>query len=205
MNDKDLNQVVGLKQLAPYRDDVKKQRPNYKALQSFKAEAAAAMQQQGKKRKKHRADGHGQGHRPWQQDGEQRQGAGVGRPWSGGKQQQGREGAREEGKGSQGGQQQQFKQSKHKQQQKVELDPEARSKARLESYGKLSLKRDKPESEGKQHDGKQQRQQQNGKKRKKPEAPVGRLAKVQIEKELTKAQKKNLKRLLKRKEERGEL
>jgi protein KRI1 len=206
MSDKDLNQIVGLKQLAPYRDDVKKLRPNYKALQSIKAEAAAATQQQAKKRKKHGANGQGQGGRPWQGGSKQQQRPGERKPWSGGKQQQQqqREGAQEQGQQ----QQQQLKLKKPKQkagQQQAELDPEARSKARLESYGKLSLKRDKQEAQAKQQGGQQEKQQQKAKKRKKPEAPAGRLAKVQVEGTLTKAQRKNLKRLLKRREERGEL
>ncbi|KAF5829462.1 hypothetical protein DUNSADRAFT_16043 [Dunaliella salina] len=36
-DDKELNQIVGLKKLAPYREDQTKQRPNYKALQALRA------------------------------------------------------------------------------------------------------------------------------------------------------------------------
>ncbi|GIL71939.1 hypothetical protein Vretimale_611 [Volvox reticuliferus] len=38
LDDKALNQVVGIKRLAPYRDDLNKLRPNYKALEMIKGE-----------------------------------------------------------------------------------------------------------------------------------------------------------------------
>lgn len=39
LDDKALNQVVGMKRLAPYREDTTKLRPNYKALEMIKGEA----------------------------------------------------------------------------------------------------------------------------------------------------------------------
>ncbi|MEW5312524.1 MAG: hypothetical protein WDW38_004154 [Sanguina aurantia] len=38
-SDKELNTVAGLKRLAPYREDLGKQRPNYKALEALKSQA----------------------------------------------------------------------------------------------------------------------------------------------------------------------
>lgn len=38
LDDKALNQVVGMKKLAPYREDATKLRPNYKALQMIREE-----------------------------------------------------------------------------------------------------------------------------------------------------------------------
>eukprot|EP00882_Tetradesmus_deserticola_P032815 GHRQ01037409.1.p2 GENE.GHRQ01037409.1~~GHRQ01037409.1.p2 ORF type:complete len:152 (-),score=90.38 GHRQ01037409.1:214-669(-) len=54
LSDKQLNQIAGLRLLAPYRDDNKRLRPNYKALQSIKGEAAAAaaLRRQKKEREK---------------------------------------------------------------------------------------------------------------------------------------------------------
>ncbi|KXZ47073.1 hypothetical protein GPECTOR_38g310 [Gonium pectorale] len=40
LDDKMLNQVVGIKRLAPYRTDLEKQRPNYKALEMIKGDLA---------------------------------------------------------------------------------------------------------------------------------------------------------------------
>ncbi|PNH07982.1 Protein KRI1 [Tetrabaena socialis] len=45
LDDKSLNQVVGIKRLAPYRDDLDKLRPNYKALQMVKGDMANTKQQ----------------------------------------------------------------------------------------------------------------------------------------------------------------
>lgn len=42
LDDKSLNQVVGIKRLAPYREDATKLRPNYKALQMVTADAGEA-------------------------------------------------------------------------------------------------------------------------------------------------------------------
>ncbi len=42
LDDKQLNAVVGMKRLAPYRDDAERMRPNYKALTAIKGELAAA-------------------------------------------------------------------------------------------------------------------------------------------------------------------
>ncbi|PNW77549.1 hypothetical protein CHLRE_10g441450v5 [Chlamydomonas reinhardtii] len=52
LDDKSLNQVVGIKRLAPYREDATKLRPNYKALQMVTADAANAKQKRREYKKR---------------------------------------------------------------------------------------------------------------------------------------------------------
>ncbi|RMZ53256.1 hypothetical protein APUTEX25_005245 [Auxenochlorella protothecoides] len=75
MADKELNQVVGLKLLAPYRDEHRKVRPNYGAVNALKQQVAA---QAGAKRKRG-SSGHGEKGPVWRH-GDVREGASEGMP-----------------------------------------------------------------------------------------------------------------------------
>ncbi|KAG2432858.1 hypothetical protein HXX76_008591 [Chlamydomonas incerta] len=52
LDDRSLNQVVGIKRLAPYREEATKLRPNYKALEMVTAEAANAKQKRREYKKR---------------------------------------------------------------------------------------------------------------------------------------------------------
>eukprot|EP00879_Flechtneria_rotunda_P005332 GHRR01005619.1.p1 GENE.GHRR01005619.1~~GHRR01005619.1.p1 ORF type:complete len:408 (+),score=198.32 GHRR01005619.1:1169-2392(+) len=226
--DKQLNQIAGLKLIAPYRENSKKLRPNYKALQSIKGMAAAttALRKQRKDRekwkekkrqqKRKQQQGAGQQH---QQEGRQQQQRDKGNSQQ--QQQQWQQGQKREMEQRVDGQQkwQQFKQRPQKQQQKqqkplTQMTAEEKQAARLASYAKLTLKpsteqqhqQDGPQASGgskykKRKTGHQQQDGQQGKcHHPLPAATPGRLASLQLQGPLTKAQKKNLLRSLKRKE-----
>lgn len=226
--DKDLNQIIGMKRVAaPYQDDGRRLRPNYKALQRIKGEAAAAAavrdhkKQQRREKTKQRPSSRQQGEEQHQQHGKE----------GGHKRQQqqqlaGHKRRHFEHGSKQPWQQQQQPQHKHstqhhsRQQKPVtEMTDEEKQAARLASYAKLTLKPARQDHQdggsGGQHKKQHQQQdgqQQRGKKRSRGEAdqppaqpqPLGRLSRVQVDAaQLTKAQKKNLLRALKRKEKRG--
>ncbi|GLC34476.1 hypothetical protein PLESTB_001257000 [Pleodorina starrii] len=71
LDDKSLNQVVGIKRLAPYRDDLSKLRPNYKALEMVKGEIANSKhpRRQYKKREWTKG-GSRQGGQRWREKGD---------------------------------------------------------------------------------------------------------------------------------------
>jgi protein KRI1 len=223
LSDKQLNSVVGLKLLAPYREGHKKLRPNYKALQELKGEAAAAaaIRRQSRKNKKQKRSSEGAQLESLQAvDGKQKQSS---------VQQQGN--LRQQEPAQQKEQQENLKHQHHKslqqrpqhnnkqkpskqhkqQKQKqtaAELTPEEKQAARLASYAKLSLKPNR-DQQHKLDGGSGSGSKQPSKKRKlnstdeqqQSQAPQpGRLAGVQLAGPLTKAQKKNLLRALKRKE-----
>ncbi|KAF6256564.1 KRI1-like family C-terminal-domain-containing protein [Scenedesmus sp. NREL 46B-D3] len=220
LSDKQLNQIAGLRLLAPYREDNKRLRPNYKALQSIKGEAAAAAalrrqkrereKQKEKQKKQQPKQHHGDGQEHPQQQGQNRHKLG----------QQGQRGQHQQ-------QQQHRHKPQHHQQQKslAEMTAEEKQAARLASYAKLTLKPSKQaqqQAEGlagaaaggagagkgfkkrkaEQQQGEEGSEKQQRKKQKGPAVQPGRLAAagVQLEAPLTKAQKKNLLRALKRKE-----
>ncbi|WIA17436.1 hypothetical protein OEZ85_014286 [Tetradesmus obliquus] len=232
LSDRQLNQIAGLRLLAPYREDSKRLRPNYKALQSIKGEAAAAAAMRRQKREREKQKEWQKKQQPkQQQQGDEAQQQQQ-KPPPPPQQQQGQ---KKQMFGQQGQhqrshhQQQQQQQHRHKQhhqqqQQKplAEMTAEEKQAARLASYAKLTLKPSKQAQEqaeglagaaaagGKgskkrraeqQQEGGEQQQQQK-KKQKGPAVQPGRLAAagVQLEAPLTKAQKKNLLRALKRKE-----
>ncbi|GIL45728.1 hypothetical protein Vafri_2894 [Volvox africanus] len=73
IDDKALNQVVGIKRLAPYRDDLNKLRPNYKALEMIKDGLAndKGQRRQSKKREwQKRSSGGRQGGQWWREKGD---------------------------------------------------------------------------------------------------------------------------------------
>ncbi|KAG2501152.1 hypothetical protein HYH03_000967 [Edaphochlamys debaryana] len=72
LDDKSLNQVVGMKRLAPYREDLDRLRPNYKALAAVKGEAADKFGKQRRQQNKKQG---------WQDKAGPRQG---GQWWGGG-------------------------------------------------------------------------------------------------------------------------
>jgi protein KRI1 len=239
LDDKELNQIMSLKKLAPYRDDAAKVRPNYKALQAakgslpsqpmWKKQKALKQQQQQQQQQQQRVRPAWQVER--QEDGSQPQNGQV----------EGDQEQPQQQDGGDGGQQQQQQQrlqgwkqhsskhhhhhqqqqrphgghsgkhgshhSKHHKQQQQRLDPAAKQQARVESYAKLSLKRDRPsgDHQQQQHTGTWQQRPQKKQKKEAPPLPEGRLAKVAVDVSgLTPAQKKNLKRALKRKEAKGQ-
>lgn len=217
LSDKQLNSVVGLKLLAPYRDGHKKLRPNYKALQELKGEAAAAaarrQSRKDKKRKRQNEGGapHALQHvetQPTQPDSQQQHS---------GQQQQERIKHKKQRQHDDKQQLQQHRQqhnkqkpAKHKKQQQkqqspAELTAEEKQAARLASYAKLSLKPNKEHQQQNDQGSKQAKKKQkldttDTEQQQKQQPQPGRLASVQVDKPLTKAQKKNLLRALKRKE-----
>lgn len=216
--DKELNQIVGMKQLAaPYRDDGKRLRPNYKALQRIKGEAAAAAAMRQQKRDRQKAKEVDRHQRRQQQSAAQQQPAADEQ----GKQQQQQQHGGKKRRFDHANGQQQFKQrpqhrQQRQQQQKslADMTAEEKQAARLASYAKLTLKpQQQQQSAGQQQHGRQhkrhkaagQQQDESKKKKKEPQAqPQGRLAAVPVDAPLTKAQKKNLLRSLKRKEKKAE-
>ncbi len=211
-------QVVGLKKLAPYREDGTKVRPNYKALQSLKSGTGANGENVSGK-DWHR---HWKGRKQGQQDGARGQEWQQQWPKGGKSSKQGGEAAGKHGHGpaadgvgkgafkakrpeQHGKQWQDGKkqhQGHHKQQQQQQqqqlggMTEEERLKARQQSYAKLTLNRGGPEAAG------QHQQQTKGSERKReeegqqqaPATPAGNEALAG----LTKAQRKNYKRSLKR-------
>jgi hypothetical protein len=226
--DKELNQIIGMKMVAaPYRDDSKRLRPNYKALQRIKGEAAAAeaMRQHKRQRQKHKDVERQQRRQQEQQQQRQQEAVEQAARQQNGQQQQ-RPAKQQQ---QHAGNKQRFEQAhgnkpfgqqhrKQQQQQKPlsEMTAEEKQAARLASYAKLTLKPSQQDGErgsaagdGTQHKHKKHRaggdeQQGQHKKSKEPQPqPAGRLAAVPVDKPLTKAQKKNLLRSLKRKEKKG--
>jgi protein KRI1 len=235
LDDKELNQIMSLKKLAPYRDDTSKVRPNYKALQAAKGSLPsqpmwkkhkALQQQQQRMRPAWRVERDEDGSQPQNgrvqgDNGQQQQQQGG---EDGGQQQQRQQQQRPHGWKQHSGKHHHHHQqqrshgghsgkhgshpSKHHKQQQQRLDPASKQQARLESYAKLSLKRDRPsgdQQQQQQHAGSWQQRPQKKQKKDAPPPPEGRLAKVAVDVSgLTPAQKKNLKRALKRKEAKGQ-
>jgi hypothetical protein len=228
LSDKELNQIIGMKKVAaPYRDDSKRLRPNYKALQRIKGEAAAAAAMRQQKRDKQKLkEGERQQRRQQEQQQQQRDQAAQADALQTGQQQQrkhkqqhaGQKRRFEQPHGRPVGQQhKQQRQQKHHQKPLSEMTGEEKQAARLASYAKLTLKPQQHDQQGNnagstQHQHKKQKQpvdqaQQghstNKQNEKQQVQPQGRLSAVPVDKPLTKAQKKNLLRSLKRKERNG--
>ncbi|PSC75398.1 KRI1-like protein [Micractinium conductrix] len=163
LEDKELNSVVGLKRLAPYREEHKKFRPNYQKVNELKLQRQAEQGQGGRGAggsapfgpRQHRQGGRGGGGR-----------SGERGDW---KQQQEQQG---------GGK---WRQQQGEQQHRGEAAPEKQQKSvaerRLESYERPTLKRGRPQQQGSAQPPQQQQpgQQQpgGGQKRKREAAGAG--------------------------------
>ena len=228
--DKELNQIIGMKMVAaPYRDDSKRLRPNYKALQRIKGEAAAAeaMRQHKRQKQKHKDVERQQRRQQEQQQQRQQEAVEQAARQQNGQQQQQRPAKQqqqhagnkrrfEQAHGHKPYGQQHRKQQQQQQKPLSEMTAEEKQAARLASYAKLTLKPSQQDRERgnaggdgmqqmrKKHRAGGDEQQGQHKKKKEPQPqPAGRLAAVPVDKPLTKAQKKNLLRSLKRKEKKG--
>ncbi|GFR40096.1 hypothetical protein Agub_g644 [Astrephomene gubernaculifera] len=233
LDDKSLNQVAGMKRLAPYREDIEKQRPNYKALEMIKGEKAQLKQHRRQHWKKDRQKFRDGGRQGGQRDkaAEAGEAAGVG-PGSAaadgsgdaaaGQQRSGdarkedrkdrkatqrsRDGGENAGpgpgsqaagaaKGGREGKKQQGGKPHGKEREQRQVDP---AQARLASYAVPTLKKDS----GWARDG----QGLAGRKRKRDDKQQGKQSGGTAEPsdgpQMSRAQKKNLKRTMKRAEKR---
>eukprot|EP00887_Chlorella_sp_A99_P002553 scaffold6.g2553.t1 len=192
MEDRELNQVVGLKKLAPYREEHRRVRANYAALNQLRKQRA---EQQGQQQHRRGAGGdrgkRGQG----RGDEERRQHVGGGG--------QGKRQGREGGRGAAG---------KQGQQQGLQPAPKSEAERRLESFAKPTLKKRKAEG---WHEGGaaaaagqagMPQQPRSGKKRKEAQQGGGggggggqqQQQPASDGPQLSRAQKKNLRRSAKR-------
>eukprot|EP00198_Chlamydomonas_reinhardtii_P001016 XP_001690351.1 predicted protein [Chlamydomonas reinhardtii] len=200
LDDKSLNQVVGIKRLAPYREDATKLRPNYKALQMVTADAANAKQKRREYKKRDWEKGRdgrggGKGGNWWQgkdvRDSGNGAGAGPGSAAANGSGEPERKQSDGEGKGHGQGKGH-FKPREWKPKQ---VDPQ---QARLASYAVPTLKKDNAGAAG-----------PGGYKRKRDDADGGKHKQQQQQQpksdgpQLSRAQKKNLKRTQKRAEKKA--
>ncbi|KAL4445294.1 hypothetical protein ABPG77_011119 [Micractinium sp. CCAP 211/92] len=186
MDDKELNQVVGLKKLAPYREEHKRVRPNYGKLNELRKQREEQQGGSGKQRRQP----HGTAGK-WQQQ------RGTSKP--GGR----------HGGGSFGGDasNRQRQQQQDEQQGKAAKPEKSAAERRLESFNKPSLKK-QPQQQGQQ----QQQQRDSGHKKRKREGGQGGQQQKQGQRKqqqqqqppaddgpkLSKAAKKNMKRAEKR-------
>lgn len=208
--DKDLNQVVGLRRLAPYRAEHSKVRPNYKALQVIRK--SQAEQEQPKKPwhdkwKGKNKGSSGDGNQQQHQAAETQQQPKKDKHWqaSNGKQHAlaGQKRKRVQGKQQQHHQQRHGSQKKHKPHANASehYDAEARVKARQESYAALTLKKHGQDGDAAPA-GKRKASVSTKLKASNKQAPqngAGSASQaVDAGSNLTKAQRKNLKRALKR-------
>uniref|UniRef100_A0A7S3VJ15 Kri1-like C-terminal domain-containing protein n=1 Tax=Dunaliella tertiolecta TaxID=3047 RepID=A0A7S3VJ15_DUNTE len=175
-DDKELNQIVGLKKLAPYREDQAKQRPNYKALQALRASGGGDDGGSSWPQKKHKG-----GHKQQGDFTHKAKHKGQKRP---------RSDSHDSAEHANGGD---------------STAPDSEKAQRLASYAKLSLnKPGQPQQQGGGEaggGGKKHKKQRVDAQASAPAAAQGDVGNQagQTGPKLTKAQKKNLKRDQKRK------
>ncbi|KAL4428120.1 hypothetical protein ABPG75_002209 [Micractinium tetrahymenae] len=146
MEDRELNQVVGLKKLAPYREEHKRVRPNYGKLNELRKQREE--QQGGGGKQGWQRHGQGGGKQGWQRHG---QGGGK---WQQRQQRDGKHG---------GGRFGADVANKQQQQDKAGQPAKSAAERRLESFSKPTLKK-QPQQ---QQQGQQQQQQGGGQKKRK--------------------------------------